>query len=341
MRVKVLHHAFIVAVIVSSLAVLSLWFAHPHSVLATADSNPTLEQSQTSPLQVKGKPEEKPPEVNKQDEKSEGKKTHYSPESVYLVASLFVLLGFIFVLMMWYSNRMERTSYLGSIYRESVRDFEYNRYSGAYTEKWKGDGYQRDVMKDLKWLKDNPKPPPPPSQQEISDEALIWSKGSPNLRPGTWLTGLPGMSTTDNLGGPPPPPGEPPKKETEEERQNLQDQFKNYIKEVKKWYEVVYNESNRRYNEDLDKATKQADERAKKAIDVEWGVLRGRGAEFVLEFTAIVVIIFAAMSLGILGILNPEQIGTLLAAIAGYVLGKASSRSREPAKEASGTPEKT
>src|SRR5271166_4742589 len=55
----------------------------------------------------------------------------------------------------------------------------------------------------------------------------------------------------------------------------------------------------------------------------------GRGPSFVLEFTAIVVIIFAAVTLGILGVLSGQQIGTLLAAIAGYVLGKATSGSRD------------
>jgi hypothetical protein len=63
-------------------------------------------------------------------------------------------------------------------------------------------------------------------------------------------------------------------------------------------------------------------------MNVDLAVLRGRGAEFVLEFTTIVVLIFAAIALGILGILETQQIGTLLAAIAGYVLGRASTRTR-------------
>ena len=40
-----------------------------------------------------------------------------------------------------------------------------------------------------------------------------------------------------------------------------------------------------------------------------------------------VVIIFSTVVLGIVGILKEQQIGTLLAAIAGYVLGKATTRS--------------
>jgi hypothetical protein len=58
-------------------------------------------------------------------------------------------------------------------------------------------------------------------------------------------------------------------------------------------------------------------------MDVDIAVFRGRGPSFVLEFTAVVVIIFAAMILGVLDKLHAEQLGTLLAAIAGYVLGRA------------------
>jgi len=64
----------------------------------------------------------------------------------------------------------------------------------------------------------------------------------------------------------------------------------------------------------------------------------------VLEFTAIVVIIFAAVILGVLGLLGDQQIGTLFAAIAGYVLGKSVARGRSgQTKESSdqGSPDKS
>jgi len=62
----------------------------------------------------------------------------------------------------------------------------------------------------------------------------------------------------------------------------------------------------------------------------DFSAIRGRGPEFVLEFTAVVVIIFAAVILGIVGQLSNEQIGTLLASIAGYVLAKATTRGSSP-----------
>jgi hypothetical protein len=51
----------------------------------------------------------------------------------------------------------------------------------------------------------------------------------------------------------------------------------------------------------------------------------GGGWVFVLEFTTIIFIVFAVLSLGLLGVLKSEPIATILAAIAGYVLGKSTS----------------
>jgi hypothetical protein len=82
------------------------------------------------------------------------------------------------------------------------------------------------------------------------------------------------------------------------------------------------------YQADLTERKKEAAARAKLLLNVDFSALRGRGPEFVLEFTAVVVIIFAAVILGVLGVLDSNQIGTLLAAIAGYVLGKGTSRSQ-------------
>ncbi len=51
----------------------------------------------------------------------------------------------------------------------------------------------------------------------------------------------------------------------------------------------------------------------------------GGGWVFVLEFTTIMFIVFAVLALGLLGVLDSEPIAAILAAIAGYVLGKSTS----------------
>lgn len=82
------------------------------------------------------------------------------------------------------------------------------------------------------------------------------------------------------------------------------------------------------HQEEKSKVAETARDQARETLTVDFSALRGRGPEFVLEFTAIVVIIFAAVILGVVEILNGEQIGTLLAAIADYVLGRSTSGGR-------------
>jgi hypothetical protein len=114
---------------------------------------------------------------------------------------------------------------------------------------------------------------------------------------------------------------------TSEEKEDLR-LWQDYNQKMGTWRQEVEDEARTRYERDLGVARAEAIERAGWAADVDLAVLRGRGAEFVLEFTTVVVIIFAAVVLGVLGILGTEQIGTLLAAIAGYVLGRATTRQK-------------
>lgn len=109
-----------------------------------------------------------------------------------------------------------------------------------------------------------------------------------------------------------------------------------YLHEVARWrQQKVYVEAKRRYREDVGKADGEASRRASDALgEVDIGVLRGRGPQFLLHFTAVVVIILTTLSLGILGRLSSEQLGTILAAIAGYVLGQ-SARSRTAPRDSS------
>jgi len=69
-----------------------------------------------------------------------------------------------------------------------------------------------------------------------------------------------------------------------------------------------------------EKALKRADKRIPKSMDIS---LLGGGFSFILEFSTVIVIIFSVVILGIVGILEGREISTILAAIAGYVLGKA------------------
>jgi hypothetical protein len=105
-------------------------------------------------------------------------------------------------------------------------------------------------------------------------------------------------------------------------------QLKEFDRLTRNWTDSAHDCARGWYNEDLENIREKARTRAEEAVGrSDFSTFRGRGPEFVLEFTAIVVIIFSAVILGIGGILGAEQIGTLLAAIAGYVLGRGVSRS--------------
>ena len=102
-----------------------------------------------------------------------------------------------------------------------------------------------------------------------------------------------------------------------------------YIKACEAYDRTLNAEEYELYQAALANVRGIAKKHAKNAANIDYGALRGKGAAFVLEFTAIVVIIFSAVILGVLHILVADQIATLLAAIAGYVLGRAGSRERE------------
>lgn len=82
------------------------------------------------------------------------------------------------------------------------------------------------------------------------------------------------------------------------------------------------------------KALKYAEEKVPKTMDVS---VLGGGFAFLLEFSTIIVIIFTLLILGILGSLEGKEIATILASIAGYVLGKVSSQNKESTSQASST----
>jgi hypothetical protein len=118
----------------------------------------------------------------------------------------------------------------------------------------------------------------------------------------------------------------------EQKRQTIVDGLNRLQEAADTWIDHAYAHAWTWYQKDQDDVKKTAKDQARDALTVDFSALRGRGPEFVLEFTAIVVIIFAALILGVVKILDGQQIGTLLAAIAGYVLGKSTSRAH-PASE--------
>jgi hypothetical protein len=268
----------------------------------------------------------------------QARNTTYSREAVLLVALLLGLLALLFWFLLKWSHRLDQASYLGRVYRESIEDFEYKRLATVPIEKLQKGEFHLEIERDTEWLASHKRPSPPPGYVPYSDP---W-----NRRPGS--ASLPGLG---GLGSPPglrraSGPGGPdariqPTAAESEEAEKFASAVEDYVIRKSSWDQDVENEARARYQRALGATRKRAEERAGYATDVDLSVLRGRGAEFVLEFTTVVVIIFAAIVLGVLDILGTEQIGTLLAAIAGYVLGRATTRASRTETRAVSEPAET
>ena len=90
--------------------------------------------------------------------------------------------------------------------------------------------------------------------------------------------------------------------------------------------DTLTQEARRRYREEEQNQLSNAKTGTREFDYFDFASLWGLGPEFVLQFTAVVTIIFAVLALGVLKQIGSEQAGTILAAIAGYVLGHATGR---------------
>ena len=240
-----------------------------------------------------------------------------------------------------WSHKLDQASYLGTLYQETIQDLELKRLKSVFIEKWDKGEYHKEVVQDEAWNSNNTMDDVPDELAEFTEvlkykviSAAVSSRKS--LFTGR-LSDLGYMAPiTGRLSDLGYMDSNKPRDISEAEKKAKA----SYEKKAQEWIRKVAIEAKLRYQKDLNVAYATAQDHANRAIDVDLSVLRGRGAEFVLEFTTVVVIIFAAIILGVLGILEPQQIGTLLAAIAGYVLGRATTRNRSSTGGPKGPKEK-
>lgn len=257
----------------------------------TAASSPARAASPTA-APTAAQPDEAPPTAEKPVANA---RTAPTGNWIYVLAiALILLLGFLFYLLLMWASRHEQSSYLGSLFRDSVEEFEYKRFAQPHIEKWINFGYHAHARQDAE------------TKQKVKTrkeaEATATRKANEERQPGDRMP-LPGGYGTGPGSGPPGLIGTGSGFEPEEEET-----------------------ARKNYDHDLAEARKKAAQRAEGAANVDLNVLRGRGSEFVLDFTAVVTLVFAVTILGLLNILDAQSISTLLAAIAGYVLGRASNR---------------
>lgn len=222
--------------------------------------------------------------------------------STGIVLALILLLGIIFYLLINYSHRLDNTGYLSVLFHESLENIEYERRASRIQQKRSSGEFIQEVKEDSSWREKNPMPQfTPELQQRFPGSSLTYDAYTP--------VQIPILDKNDPFF----------------------DKADEYKKRLDEWDNKVNMEADKRFREKLRQAQAEAAQMAELGLNIDAGLLKGRGPEFVLEFTTVVVIIFAAVILGVLGVLSTEQIGTLLAAIAGYVLGRATTRAKEGA----------
>jgi hypothetical protein len=112
-----------------------------------------------------------------------------------------------------------------------------------------------------------------------------------------------------------------------------------YMQTLRKWETSgLHRAASQQHTKDRSESLEKArEETAKETRYFDYGSTWGQGPEFILQFTAVVTIIFAVVVLGILHRLGEDQAGTILAAIAGYVLGQAVRSGRGPPVQSQAT----
>lgn len=269
-------------------------------------------------------------EENKSGDESKDKLLGNSLEAVIIAGALIGVLGYLFYIQLSYSRKLDQTTYLGKVFRDSVLQFELGRLTAPFREKWDKGGYVQDAVM-------NERPPKLDGELEQLDREIGYEKLQ-DLRDATmnrllrfaWgaSTAPPGLYSSSDYAA---------KSSLSEKTDDLpQMRYKNlaasFRTSLKDWEDRTMMNARQAYQNDQYHARIEAEKNTENAVDTtEASLLRGQGPKFVLEFTALIVIIFLAVILGVLGRLDSQQIGTLLAAIAGYVLGKATT-SQAPAQ---------
>ena len=287
----------------------------------------------------------------------------FPPNRVWIIVAIILLMALLFWIPFYWQKYIEQAGYFGRIYQDTIESIEMTRLSAPIREKWDQGVYLDEVFRRRSkrgedWVAKNPQPKPADFeglsglaselqlnyelyeiQRSMEIPRFGTSQGDPfgarwgeaNRRP----RGTGGLGSSSGSGFATPPgidqaPVDPEKERKKERFWQLRYQF---CRAAEAWADRAVTCASGWYQEDLDDVKTTAQEQAKQALKVDFSALRGRGPEFVLEFTAVVVIIFAAVILGVVDRLSSEQMGTLLAAIAGYVLGKAATRSRSGPSE--------
>jgi hypothetical protein len=251
--------------------------------------------------------------------------------ATWLIVAMIALMAFVFWLFIHFGRRLSMRGYLGPLAKDAIARAEIARLE---------DGLREDLR--LGKIK----PELEPVSKEFKDRYRIpYEENPPNLIPGVTIDEdgriLGYQDGMGGLGTPTPGSHKPWPNEIRDwtadrltsERKAIppDDNDKavklNFIqREIHERFRQGYQrEQLNAYYKARGRITDKERKRAEKLLPTMDVSSFGGGWVFVLEFTTIIFIVFAVLALGLLGVLKSEPIATILAAIAGYVLGKSTS----------------
>jgi hypothetical protein len=218
--------------------------------------------------------------------------------TIFGILALAVLASLFFWAFYW-NGRVEATSYVGELLGEALYSAERQRLLKLIEEAWDRHTYHVKAMKDEMWRSNHTYPAPP----ALIAHSWVVQSAIRNLEQHGFVgTSPPGFGLTSDE-----------EKETSD-----------YLSRLREWADTALeNRATSLYDNDVltrEQEARNASQRILGGIDLT--ILRGVGPEFILQFTAIVTIVFVVLLLGTIGNLASDQAGTILAAIAGYVLGQ-------------------
>src|SRR5262245_31394560 len=259
--------------------------------------------------------------------------------ATWLIVAMIALMALVFWLVIQFGRRLSMTGYLGPLAKDAIA-----RAAIARQE----DGLREDLR--LGKIK----PELEPVDREFKDRYRIpHERNPPNLIPGVTIDEdgrilgyQDGMGGLGRRGGTPPPGSHKPwddlwpdeirdwtaerltseRKAIAHDDKLKADGLNSIQGEIYERFSQGYQrEQLNAYYKARGKITDAERDRAENLLPTMDVSSFGGGWVFVLEFTTIIFIVFAVLALGFLGVLKSEPIATILAAIAGYVLGKSTS----------------
>jgi len=253
--------------------------------------------------------------------------------ATWLIVAMIALMAFVFWLFIQFGRRLSMRGYLGPLAKDAIARAEIAR---------REDGLREDLR--LGKIK----PELEPVNKEFKDRYRIpYEENPPNLIPGVTIDEdgsilgyQDGMGGLGGRSGGTLPPGvhrlwpdeirdwtadrlTSERKAITPDDNEKAGKLNSIQREIYERFRQGYQrEQLNAYYKARGKITDAERKRAKKLLPTMDVSSFGGGWVFVLEFTTIIFIVFAVLALGLLGVLKSEPIATILAAIAGYVLGK-------------------